>query len=140
MTNVVELSRQTCELLVKRNEKRYRGYQAQIESDPGFQEYIAQLIGLALGKGSQAAPGKGSQGKPSREPAKHKFSAGLEAHILALKPFLLKQFRTDDVLKMLEERSFTFNAKNHRKAVKDALNRMVGKSLKRVEKGLYEFA
>ena len=136
MTNMVELSKQTCDLLLRRNEKRYRGYQAQIEGDPALQEYIAQLI--ALSKGPETP--KGERGKPIRPPVKHKFSAGLEAEIITLRPVLPKQFRTDAAFKLLEERGFRFNSKDHRKAVKDALHRMKEKGLlKQDEKGVFEF-
>jgi hypothetical protein len=135
---VVELSKQTCELLLRRNEKRYRGYQTQIEGDPGFQEYIAQLIALSKGSSPEAL-NKGRRVKPPRTPV-HKFSAGLEAEIIALRPLLGKQLRTDEVFKMLEDRAFRFTSKDHRKAVKDALHRMVKKELlKRIENGVFEF-
>jgi hypothetical protein len=138
MTNVVELSKQTCDLLVRRNEKRYRGYQSQIESDPGLQEYIAQLI--ALSKGGPQPLNKGQGAKPTRTPAKHKFSAGLEAEIVTLRPLLAKQFTTDAVCKILEDQAFRFNSKDHRRAVKEALHRMVKKGLlKQDGKGLFEF-
>ncbi len=135
MTNVVELSKQTCDLLLRRNEKRYRGYQTQIESDPGLQEYIAQLIALSNG-----GPPKGQGVKTARTPVKHKFSAGLEAEIIALRPVLTKQFKTDEVFKILEDQAFRFNSKDHRRAVKDALHRMVKKELLKSDgKGVFGF-
>jgi hypothetical protein len=136
MTNVVELSKQTCDLLLRRNEKRYRGYQTQIESDTGLQEYIAQLISLSNG-GSLP---KGQGVKTARTPTKHKFSAGLEAEMVALRPVLPKQFKTDEAFKILEDQAFRFNSKDHRRAVKDALHRMVKKELLKSDgKGVFEF-
>ena len=130
MSNFIELAKQARDQMMKRKEKKYSAFLASIEADPDLQEFLLELT----------AQRNGRNPRPARKPVRHKFSAGLEVEISSLRSQLPKQFRSPDVLKLLEERSFQFNSSDHEKAVKDAMYRMVKrKRLKVAEKGLYEF-
>jgi hypothetical protein len=135
MPTFIELVKQARDQVIKRKEKKYSAFVANIEDDPDLQEFLQELTALR-----NARKPNGRTPRPVREPIKHKYSAGLEAAIISVRPQLPKRFGADDVLKILEGQSFTFNAKDHRQASKDALYRLkrAGR-LKQVGKGLYEF-
>jgi hypothetical protein len=138
MSNFIELARQAGEQIIKRKQKKLDALLTNIEADADLRELFQELVNSNK---------NGHKPSTVREPMLHKFSAGLESAILALRTQLPKRFDASGVQGLLEAAAFRFNSTDHRKATRDALHRMKSRNLIRIAQAgeggkptLYEFA